>query len=91
MIDKFYKVASRAELDKVVKFESSFFQDGNMLIYYIGKRVIEPATYDDEGNEITAEVLSDYELFNVRFINDRTRLFERFEETFPTSPIHRFS
>lgn len=91
MFDRFYKVESRDELDKVVKFEGSFFQDANMLIYYIGKRVIEPATYDEEGNEMTAAVWSDYDLFNVRFINDRSRLFEAFEETFPTSPIHRFS
>lgn len=47
-------------------------QSDRHLLHYIGKFEITPGEYDEEGEQITAPVLSDYEIANLR-LNPRKR------------------
>ena len=102
MIQKKYKANSREEVALVanqiltdreleLNFTNYLQTDDLIHLYLIGKRVVQEGVYDEEGEEITPPVMSDYVLFDV-MVAEESQLdyFTEFEEVEPKKPVHEW-
>ena len=102
MIKKKYKANSREEvvtvanqilLDRELEPDfTNYLQTDDLIhLYLIGKRVVQEGVYDEEGEEITPPVLSDYVLFDVMVAEEnQLDYFAGFEEVEPKNPVHEW-
>lgn len=102
MIQQKYKANSREEVVTVANqilqdrelepnFNNYLQTDDLIHLYLIGHKVKEEGVYDEDGNEITPPVMSDYVLFDVMAAEERQLdYFKDFEAVEPVIPIHEW-
>lgn len=89
---KYYSVASREQLDAIIKFSGNYYEDNDMIIDVIGKIDLNPPIELAEGEVDTrSPKWSDY-LFNVLFkTTNKIGLFKDCKDESPVTPIRVFA